>query len=757
MRKLILLFTATVFLNIMNVLSQDCNMPGNTCQEAQLAFNLVTDPDYTNIFELCGDFCLDTATPDTTAPAGCDFSQAPTVWVKLKTDDIPPTALITSVVSHGLWEPLWSVYYSGSGSCNDLTPLMNFDNTTSCFSGNTTTAIQSDINIYWIAITADPNGPPIDDPGFTLCAYSRITVLTCIGPENGCEENDPSLSWQANWRENGGDLNGPFCPGEEVTFEVNFFYDAGESQVDWFHGIIPDFGPGWDLVNFDWEGNLPIANDTTATFHEEGTGCEAVVHRTFPHLCTFRDEFGILRMRHIECDDDFTDCVTTGLNANQGVLPNGYFWLTNGSSPTCLNDSCKPRNRWGIGSKTAQVNWTYTIRVREFEDELDCLIDKDLQMSFLAFSDDGAGCWEDSAPCRLDKKQYSPPYELSCIELYVLPEITMDDSQVCDGEQINIPVRTNNGSEDEIEIWFEENEFVTGMNNHLFTGGTGIIDDTLSIVGGGCLPIEVTYYARARNNQICAFAPVSSIIVTVWPKPVMTSLSETVCHRNLPSTLEVKISCEGMENIQCEWTHLASGETGSGFFIPIDDSFNPGMHHFLISLNHEWGCIATDTLALQIVVIDTTVNKTGNTLTCAQSGSTYQWLNCYFGNARIIGETGQSFTPIITGSYSVELTLDNCKDTSSCHIVILTDIIENSFGSELSVYPNPSQGKVKILLPGFFDEIEVSAKNISGVTTSRKTYQHTEQIDFEIEGPPDIYFIHIASPGKFAMVRILKL
>jgi len=754
MRKLILLFTATVFLNIMNVLSQDCNMPGNTCQEAQLVFNLVTDPDYSNIYKQCGDFCLDTATPDTTAPAGCDFRQAPTVWVKLKTDDIPPTALITSVVSHGLWQPLWSVYYSGSGSCNDLTPLINFDNTTSCFSGNTTTAIQSDINIYWIAITADPNGPPIDNPNFTLCAYTRITVLTCIGPDAGCEENDPSLVWQATWRENGGDLNGPFCPGEEVTFNVSFFYDAGESQVDWFHGIIPDFGTGWDLVNFDWEGNLPIANDTTATFHEEGTDCEAVVHRTFPHLCTYRDEFGILRMRHIECDDDFTDCEETGLLADQGVLPNGYFWLNNGGSPSCINGSCRPRDRWGIGSKTAQVTWIYTIRVREFEDPLECERNRDLQMSFLAFSDDGAGCWEDSAPCRLDKKQYSPPYEVSCA---ALPGILAEEPEICSGGQMNMVCQTEDGSDLDIEIWFEPNPNVEGMNNHYFSGGLGVVDDTLTIVNSNCIPEEVRYYAKVIDPEVICEGKVDTIIVTVWPKSVLTSFADTICYRSLPSTIEVKISCEDHENINCDWTHLTSGESGSGFFIPIDDSFNPGMHDFLISLNQEWGCIATDTLSLQIVAIDTTVNKSGNTLTCAQSGASYQWLNCYFGNAKIIGETEQSFTPIVTGSYSVEVSMDNCKDTSLCHIIVLTDIIENNFGSDLSVYPNPSQGKVKIVLPGFFDEIEVIAKNISGVTTSRKTYQHAELIDFEIEGPPDIYFIHIASPGRFAMVRILKL
>ncbi len=749
---------ATVFLHFINTQAQDCTMPGNTCQEAMHVFDLVTDPLYLTIHEQCTDLCLEGATPDTSAVDGCGFNQSPTVWVQIGTDNVPPVALITTIVPHGIWKPLWSVFYSPTNNCNDLIPINNFENTGNCFDGNTTTPIINNIKTYWIAIIADPNGPPVDNPNFTLCAFTRVEALTCIGPTGGCYENEPSLRWVATWRENGGDLNGPFCPGETVTFEMSYIFEPIASQVAWFHGIIPDFGSGWDLVNFDWDGYLPVANGTTATFHEEGSDCEAVVRRTFPHLCTFRDEFGILRMRHIECDDDFTDCLTTGLSKDQGVLPNGYFWLTNGNSPTCLNDSCKPGNRWGIGNNTAQVTWTYTIRVREFEDPLECERNKDLKMSFLAFSDDGAGCWQDSPSCLLDKKQYSPPYVISTDELFNLPEVIVGDSFVCEGEKLSISVQTSDGSDQDIEVWFAENEFVTGMKNHTFAGGSGIMDDTLSIIGSDCEQQEVKYFARVRKLLNCGvMTPVDTFSVTVWPKPLMTAQADTICNGNLPSELEITNHCGDQENIHSNWTHVATGLTGSGYVIPLNSSFEHGLNQFIIDLFYDWGCTETDTLDIEIIGIDTTVLEQVDTLTSLQSGALYQWLNCNDGFMKVPDATDQSFTPLKSGSYAVEITLNQCIDTSLCHVLILTDIIENNFGSDLSVYPNPSQGKVKIVLPGFFDEIEVSAKNISGVTTSRKTYQHAELIDFEIEGPPDIYFIHIASPGRFAMVRILKL
>lgn len=45
--------------------------------------------------------------------------------------------------------------------------------------------------------------------------------------------------------------------------------------------------------------------------------------------------------------------------------------------------------------------------------------------------------------------------------------------------------------------------------------------------------------------------------------------------------------------------------------------------------------------------------------------STYQWINCTDGSF-IAGETGQSFSPSITGDYAVIITQGSCVDTSAC-------------------------------------------------------------------------------------------
>ena len=94
--------------------------------------------------------------------------------------------------------------------------------------------------------------------------------------------------------------------------------------------------------------------------------------------------------------------------------------------------------------------------------------------------------------------------------------------------------------------------------------------------------------------------------------------------------------------------------------------------------------------------IDTSVVETGNTLTANEQGASYQWLDCDNGNAEIPGETNQSFTPVVSGNYAVEITQNGCIESSECHQVIIvgTDKIISNY--HLSVYPNPFTDQIQI-------------------------------------------------------------
>ena len=93
--------------------------------------------------------------------------------------------------------------------------------------------------------------------------------------------------------------------------------------------------------------------------------------------------------------------------------------------------------------------------------------------------------------------------------------------------------------------------------------------------------------------------------------------------------------------------------------------------------------------------IITTVSDGGSTLTADNTTATYQWLDCNNNFSPLAGETNISITPG-PGSYAVELTENSCTDTSDCYIIAASSL--NTLTNEVSVYPNPSNGSLRVVV-----------------------------------------------------------
>ena len=82
-----------------------------------------------------------------------------------------------------------------------------------------------------------------------------------------------------------------------------------------------------------------------------------------------------------------------------------------------------------------------------------------------------------------------------------------------------------------------------------------------------------------------------------------------------------------------------------------------------------------------------------------QQAAAYQWLDCSANFNPIPGENGISFQTPNAGPYAVEITLNNCVDTSIC--MLLTNLSE-AVSTELmnvTVYPQPSRGHFTVQTP----------------------------------------------------------
>ncbi len=477
-------------------------------------------PETFDIIYTCVTSCIDFGCPEDDNFGGCpDMINMPTVWFQVNTDD-EAAQLFTTVETEGNWTPIWSVY--GGDDCSSL-EVMAFGGAPPCSNGDNTpelhqTPVQDAFSTYWVAVTVDPASLPqdgnIDDGTFKICVASVINAVICLGDESDC--TDPSLVMEVIERENEGALEGPFCAGEEVTINISFFYDATLTGQDWLIGIVPKFGPGWDLENFDYVANAPTGTPAgVATWFEEGGACAPILQEPLPHMCTYIDNNGVLRLCNLLCEN-CSECDQQFM-VEGDILPSGYFWISNGGNAGCDND-CSPGEAWGIGSTMSQIDWEFTLIVKTFDSYEDCIDNRDLQISFQTFSDGVGGCWEDPVgECLIDKAMVSYPWLVEC---EAPPAVEGEDEEICFNGTTNIFVSTVDGSTNTIIVEVEDNPNVSGEMTYIFENGTGTIEDDLTNLTNDIQ--MVTYTVYSEDETLPCPGPQNEIIVTIYPELMAT-------------------------------------------------------------------------------------------------------------------------------------------------------------------------------------------------------------------------------------------
>jgi hypothetical protein len=131
-------------------------------------------------------------------------------------------------------------------------------------------------------------------------------------------------------------------------------------------------------------------------------------------------------------------------------------------------------------------------------------------------------------------------------------------------------------------------------------------------------------------------------------------------------------------------------------------------------------------------------------------------LDCNNNNAIIPAETGQSFTAIANGNYSVELTENGCIDTSNCVNITTVGIIENSFGTAFHINPNPTSGNFFIDLGSVFETTELTIVDVIGSLVYSKSFSQSQILNLSIDEPAGVYLISIQAGDKKAVIRLIK-
>ncbi len=171
-------------------------------------------------------------------------------------------------------------------------------------------------------------------------------------------------------------------------------------------------------------------------------------------------------------------------------------------------------------------------------------------------------------------------------------------------------------------------------------------------------------------------------------------------------------------------------------------------------LNNQFGCDSTILLNLNLISIDTSLTLNDHQLIANYDNASYQWLDCDSG-VLLDGENNQTFTPLQSGNYAVEITDEGCSAISSCYEITISDLTELEHGANFSIFPNPILKKVNIDLGKPYTQTQVEIFNIQG---QRIYFDHkNNERKFSINADNFVqgfYFIKITS-GNNSFVKLL--
>jgi hypothetical protein len=167
------------------------------------------------------------------------------------------------------------------------------------------------------------------------------------------------------------------------------------------------------------------------------------------------------------------------------------------------------------------------------------------------------------------------------------------------------------------------------------------------------------------------------------------------------------------------------------------------------------GCDSTVNLTLTVEAIDITTTLTSGTLTANQTGATYQWVDCDNANAAIPGETNATYSPTaITGNYAVEVTFNNCTETSACTLVDFTSLDELNINSSV-VFPNPVSDVFEIKNIEQFGTINsISLMDANGKVVKQISLNYSSTNIGNLDS--GIYFLRIESESGDSIITVVK-
>ena len=160
---------------------------------------------------------------------------------------------------------------------------------------------------------------------------------------------------------------------------------------------------------------------------------------------------------------------------------------------------------------------------------------------------------------------------------------------------------------------------------------------------------------------------------------------------------------------------------------------------------------------MNVCQIDTSIQQNGLVLSSNTNGAAYQWIDCANGNMPIAGATNKNYTVLVNGNYAVIVTMGNCIDTSGCRNITNVGIDSVLSLKTISVFPNPTNGEMKVDLNYKISNARFRLVNLMGQTIFEKANISGSHFLFDIsEQANGIYFLEINEIENIFRMKLVK-
>jgi hypothetical protein len=199
----------------------------------------------------------------------------------------------------------------------------------------------------------------------------------------------------------------------------------------------------------------------------------------------------------------------------------------------------------------------------------------------------------------------------------------------------------------------------------------------------------------------CGLLPSQNALLTVQSATSIpqSPVSQTVC---AGSVVTYSVSPAGTGPFSYQWKKNGAniGIDSSKLILPYVISEDASTAYRVV-VTGPCGSATSSAFGLTVNTVSPVITISGNTLSTSTVG-TYQWLDCNTAPAIIQGQTSSSFSPVQSGSYTVQVTSSQgCLGTTDCVDFIFNSTHPTETKTSFLLSPNPTQDQLCIEWLGF--------------------------------------------------------